>query len=210
MSRRLISVLMACILCLVPLSINAAESFSSNPDAIEEAAKSVLMLEVYDENNDVIATGSGFVAFNDRTLVTNYHVIQDGTRVIANSDEGYRYEVSKIFIIDEEKDIAICGFESSTGLKPLELNTDKELKRAENIVAIGSPIGITNTVSLGNISALYKKESIHKPAGSIPLRRCCRRSLFGCDALLFPYPFSGQVTMHFSPMTGRNLKTGSC
>jgi len=160
MSRRLISVLMACILCLVPLSINAAESFSSNPDAIEEAAKSVLMLEVYDENNDVIATGSGFVAFNDRTLVTNYHVIQDGTRVIANSDEGYRYEVSKIFIIDEEKDIAICGFESSTGLKPLELNTDKELKRAENIVAIGSPIGITNTVSLGNISALYKDEFV--------------------------------------------------
>ena len=50
--------------------VQAEGGFRSDPDAIEVAAQSVLMLEVYDANDDLIATGSGFVAFNNRTIVT--------------------------------------------------------------------------------------------------------------------------------------------
>jgi len=138
----------------------AENLFSSNPDAIEKAAESVLMLEVFDANDELIATGSGFVAYNNRTLVTNYHVIEGADWMLANSDAGYQYMVTKVLVADEEKDIAICSFMSPTDLQPLEFNLDGELKRAEGIVAIGSPKGITNTVSLGNISALYEDEDV--------------------------------------------------
>ena len=50
------------------------DGFSGDIDAIDRAAKSVLMLEVFDENDQLFATGSGFVAFDNSTLVTNYHV----------------------------------------------------------------------------------------------------------------------------------------
>lgn len=137
-----------------------AAVFSDDPKAIEQKAKSVLMLEVYNKDNEFIAAGSGFVAFNNRTIVTNFHVIEDGTWMLAKSDDGYQYMVTKVLTTDEEKDIAICEFMSPTDLLPLELNTDGELLRAEKVVAIGNPLGIelgmTNTVSIGNISALYE------------------------------------------------------
>lgn len=158
MLKRLLSMGLAAILILLPVCSLAAQ-FSADPDAIERAAKSVLMLDVLGKNADLLATGSGFVAFNNRTLVTNYHVIEDADWMMAYSDDGYEYMVTKILITDPEKDIAICEFMSPTDLTPLELNTDGELKRAENVVAIGNPlgtvIGMTNTVSIGNISALY-------------------------------------------------------
>ena len=138
----------------------AENGFSSDPDAIELAAKSVLMLEVYDADDELLATGSGFVAFDNRTLVTNYHVIEDAAWMVANSDDGYEYMVTKVLVADETKDIAICGFMSPTDLSPLTFSDGEALRRAEPIVAIGSPIGITNTVSLGNISAIYEEDGV--------------------------------------------------
>ena len=160
MYKRITAVLLALILIAAPATVFADNGFSSNPKAIDQAAKSVLMLQVFDVNNEMIATGSGFVAFNNRTLVTNYHVIDGADWMMANSDDGYQYMVTKVLTADEEKDIAICEFMSPTDLQPLEFNTTGELMRAESIVAIGSPIGITNTVSLGNISALYEDDGV--------------------------------------------------
>lgn len=159
MKRRVFSVILLLIAAIFPCAF-AEESFSSNPDAIEKAAQSVLMLEVFDADDKLIGTGSGFVAFDNRTIVTNYHVIDGAAWVRANSDLGYQYMVTKVLIADEEKDLAICSFMSPTDLMPLELDADRQLRRAESIVAIGSPIGITNTVSLGNISALYEDTGI--------------------------------------------------
>ena len=151
----LLAVLLICSACAV-----ADGGFSDDPDAIEVAAKSVLMLEVYDDDSNIIATGSGFVAFNNRTIVTNYHVIEGAEWLLAHSDDGYEYMVTKVLVADEAKDIAVCGFMSPTDLTPLEFGDGADLRRAESIVAIGSPIGITNTVSLGNISAIYEDDGV--------------------------------------------------
>ena len=157
--KKTIACLLVCLLILPAFAL-ADGGFSDDPDAIELAAKSVLMLEVYDDDSELIATGSGFVAFNNRTIVTNYHVIEGAQWMLANSDDGYEYMVTKVLVADEEKDIAICGFMSPTDLTPLEFGDSTDLKRAEAIVAIGSPIGITNSVSLGNISAIYEDDGV--------------------------------------------------
>lgn len=163
MPKKILITLLAVVLALAPICALAAQ-FSTDPDAIELAAKSILMLEVYDADNELLATGSGFVAFNNRTLITNYHVIEGADWMLANSDDGYEYMVTKVLIADEDKDIAICEFMSPTDLTPLTLNIDGDLKRAQNVVAIGNPmgtvVGATNTVSIGNISALYQDESV--------------------------------------------------
>ena len=94
MKRFAAAILTLCL--LLPTCALAETGFSSDPDAIERAAKSVLMLEVYDADNELLATGSGFVAFDNRTLVTNYHVIEDADWMVANSDDGYEYMVTKV------------------------------------------------------------------------------------------------------------------
>lgn len=130
-------------------------SFSRDADAIEKAADSVFMLEVYSYNNQRIAVGSGFVAFDSSTLITNYHVIEGGAYIIAISDDKDKYLISNICCYDKEKDLAILRFDEITPAEPLPLDTDGNLKRSQTVVTIGSPAGLRNTISIGNISAFY-------------------------------------------------------
>ena len=150
-------------------SAAVAAGFCSNPKQINDAALSVLMLEVYDKDNQLLATGSGFCAFSNRYLVTNAHVIEGADYVFAYSDIGDPYMVSKVLALDVDKDIAICQFFSPTDLKPLELDTDGGTLRAEPVVAIGSPQGLTNTVSMGNVSALYQGTKVREIQFTAPI-----------------------------------------
>ena len=154
--KTLIWILAACL--LLP-AVSAGEgAFSDDPDAIEKAADSVFMLEVYAYNNQQIAVGSGFVAFDPSILVTNYHVIEGGSYVVAVSDDRDQYLVSRICCSDKAKDIAILLFDQPSKAEPLPLDTDGKLKRSQKVVAIGSPAGLRNTISIGNISAFYTRE----------------------------------------------------
>ena len=136
----------------------AEYNFIDNADAIEEAANSVFMLEVYSSRNQKIGVGSGFLAFDSSTLVTNYHVIDGGAYVIAISDDKDKYYVTKVFAVDKEQDIAILQFDQPIQASPLELYESSNLKRSQSVVAIGSPAGLMNTISLGNISAFYQRD----------------------------------------------------
>ena len=155
-----IAVSFALLFCLLLSSAcSVAEySFSADADAIEKAADSVFMLEVYSSSKRQIAVGSGFVAFDSSLLVTNYHVIENGSYVVAVSDDQDKYLVSRACCIDKRRDIAILCFDQETSIQPLPLDTDGNLKRSQTVVAIGSPAGLKNTISIGNISAFYTQD----------------------------------------------------
>ena len=158
--QRSFSILLAAVLLLLPVTgFAGGTAFHEDPDAVEQAAQSVLMLTVYDKNGDAFATGSGFVMFDSMTLVTNYHVIDDGVYVTAESDTGQEYNLTKVIAASEEKDIAILRFDSATSMKPLTPSGDTP-RRMEYAVAIGSPKGQKNTVSLGNVSSLYIDDGV--------------------------------------------------
>ena len=83
------------LICMVLVPIGArGDGFNF----IETAAKSVLKLLVYERANDkeYSATGSGFVAFNSSTLITNYHVIEDAAVIVGLDDEDKIYFVSAL------------------------------------------------------------------------------------------------------------------
>ena len=144
-------------LLLFPVVSLGESGFSTDPDAIEKAADSVFMLEVYSNNNQQIAIGSGFVAFDSNLLITNYHVIDGSSYVIAISDDKEKYLITRICCFNKDRDIVILQFDQATKAEPLPLDTDENLKRAQIVVAIGSPLGSKNTVSTGIISSFYSK-----------------------------------------------------
>ncbi len=158
--KRLLAVVLMLAVSFACLPALAGSGFSSDTAAINEAAKSVLLLEIYNSRKNLIATGSGFVAFDDSTLVTNYHVIDGGHYITAYGDDGKAYSVTKVLCADKENDVAILGFDKATGLKPLTLKAYSNLMRGEVIVAIGSPEGYLNTVSTGIISSLPEENEI--------------------------------------------------
>ena len=162
MKRRYrISVLLVILLLTCSCSIysRAEAAFSDDPDAVERAADSVFMLEVYAANRSRIAIGSGFIAFENNLIVTNHHVIEGATYIIANSDDDERFQVERIEAADEKLDIAFLRLGKNVSYTPLQFDPNTKLKRSMRVVAIGSPAGLMNTISIGNISAFYRDKS---------------------------------------------------
>ena len=154
-TRLLAVILLLSLLASFPGVAFADTSFSNDPDAVEKAADSVFMLEVYDANGRKIATGSGFVIFEPFIMATNYHVIEDGSYLLAISDDSATYLIDEVCAADKKQDLAVLKFSPSAAVQPLPYDTSDELKRSQPVVAIGSPAGLKNTVSIGNISAFY-------------------------------------------------------
>ena len=143
----------AALACLAMPGAAEGLPFHEDYDAIDVAARSVLRLVMLDENGEMLGSGSGFVAFDNRTLVTNFHVAQGAHTIIGSTDAGEEYLITYYYAADATQDVAILGFMSPTDLTPLTLAPpEAELKRGEPVVAIGSPLGIQNTVSIGNVS----------------------------------------------------------
>ena len=63
--------------------------------------------------------------------------------------------------MDEKKDIAILEFDADANVPPLTVDMQSKLLRGQPVTAIGSPRGVINTVSIGNISNIvYYSEEI--------------------------------------------------
>jgi hypothetical protein len=135
--------------------------FRDDYEGINSAAGSVLMLLVFDQEEEAyVSTGSGFVAFDSSTLITNYHVVEGGDLVLAESDDGRSYFLDQVIAADKNKDLAILRFKSKTSLTPLTLEGEGGWLRGQPVVAIGSPEGFKNTVSKGDISALFTESGV--------------------------------------------------
>lgn len=145
---------------LAPAYAISSDNFSQDTNAINKVVKSVLKLEVLDSKGNTIATGSGFVAFSNHYLITNYHVVEKAASIVAISDDEKKYVPNYVACADKNMDIAILGFNDPIDLDPLNLHADKNLLRGSEVIAIGSPIGIKNTVSSGIISAVYEENGV--------------------------------------------------
>ena len=128
-------------------------AFSDNPTAISAASQSVVKLNCYDKNGDLYATGSGFACFADNVIVTNYHVIEGGVYSIkASTEDGNTFDITYVLATDEAKDIAILGTSTPHNLALLQPGNSDDLQKGEKVVAVGSPLGLLNSVSTGVFS----------------------------------------------------------
>lgn len=130
--------------------------FADDPTAISKAAESVVKLNCYDKNGDLYATGSGFAAFEKGVIVTNYHVIEDKPeRIEIVTEQGVKCEIVGVVGVSAMRDIAILYYQHRNAefdLQILPISSNEVLEKGEKVVAIGSPLGLTNVVSTGVFS----------------------------------------------------------
>lgn len=195
--------IMAIFVCTFGAVHSYAEGFSKNPEAIEKAIQSVLTLEIYDKSNNKITTGSGFVIFDNMTIVTNYHTIENANSIIADSDDGYQYFVTKVLITNKADDIAILQFMTPTIIPPFEYSLEK-VEQGSNIVAIGNPIELKNTVSLGKVVSVYEEKGMEKIQFKAAIsRECSGGALLNDDGKAI-----GITSRSFDEEQGLNLAVG--
>ena len=95
------------ILCIFILLVISTLLFLNHGNSVEKIRKSVLKLNVYDENGEIIQTGSGFVTFTKDILITNAHVITGGTKIEAVSESDERVFVDGAIYYSQDEDVAI-------------------------------------------------------------------------------------------------------
>lgn len=131
--------------------------FSDDSKAIQVASNSVIMLSCYDKDGNLYATGSAFAAFEEGVFVTNCHVIKGEVYSIkAQLETGLEFDISSVVAYNDDRDLAILRTEANTGLKPLALGSSADLEKGEKVIAIGSPLGLINTLSTGLYSGTLK------------------------------------------------------
>ena len=105
------------------------------------------------------ATGSGFVLDRQGHIITNNHVVasaasDDGPIEIVDP-AGNRYEASLVGR-SEVYDLAVLYAKPASSLKPAALGASQALRVGEPVVAFGSPLGLSSTVTAGIVSALHR------------------------------------------------------
>ncbi|MGN6129401.1 MAG: S1C family serine protease [Nocardioidaceae bacterium] len=102
------------------------------------------------------ATGSGFVLDGKGHVITNNHVVADATGPgeLTVVDENGTEHGARIVGRSPVYDIAVLEVADASGLRPASLGSSRSMQVGQTVVAIGSPLGLSSTVTSGIISAL--------------------------------------------------------
>jgi S1-C subfamily serine protease len=119
---------------------------------------SVLKIEAHDKQDALTAQGSGVVIAPSGIVATNAHVVSGACNLYIRQPSGSLVAVKGIVQIDPDKDIAILRFDSRD-LRVATLGDSRALRVGDRVVAIGSPLGLEQTVSEGIVSGLRTIEN---------------------------------------------------
>lgn len=97
------------------------------------------------------AVGSGFIVDKAGYILTNYHVVEDASRVTVRLQSGEEY-VAKIIGADDQTDLAVLKIETGGDLPFVNLGNSDASQVGDWVLAIGSPFGLAQTVTAGIIS----------------------------------------------------------
>ncbi len=131
--------------------------------SVEQVAAKVVPSVVKLETNLGRASeeGSGIVLSSDGLILTNNHVVategapggRPQTKVTFSDG---RTAPFKVIGTDPSSDIAVVRAEGVSDLTPIALGSSGDLRVGQDVVAIGSPLGLEGTVTVGIVSALNR------------------------------------------------------
>jgi S1-C subfamily serine protease len=125
----------------------------STEELFQLASPAVVLVEVYDQEGHKRGLGSGFAASANGSVVTNYHVIRGASRATAKFADGTFAPVLGVVAYDPGHDVAVIKVQA-TSPPTLKLGDSDKLRVGDHVVAIGSPLGLQNTLSEGIVSAM--------------------------------------------------------
>jgi regulator of sirC expression with transglutaminase-like and TPR domain len=135
---------------------------------VESARKSVVMISHVGRDGKQQGIGTGFVLSADGLIATNLHVIGQGRPIAVELANGRHHDVATIHAFDRSLDLAIVKIPAQ-GLVPLELGDSERLKEGQAVLAIGNPLGLTNSVVTGVVSGRRQMKSASMIQVAIPI-----------------------------------------
>lgn len=105
------------------------------------------------QGGEMRGVGTGFIITADGQIVTNAHVVDGADKVKVTLADGRSVD-GKVLGRDEATDIALIKVEAGDSLPTVAFGDSTKLKVGQDVVAIGNPFGLGNSVTSGIVSAL--------------------------------------------------------
>ena len=137
--------------------INASRTVSSQPSNVPDSFRRFFGDNAFPggaqgepQERTERGVGSGFIVSADGRVLTNAHVVEGADTVQVTLKDGRSFE-GKVLGADPVTDVAVIDIEAND-LPTVKVN-EGELLPGETAIAIGNPLGLDNTVTVGIISA---------------------------------------------------------
>ncbi|MET9832895.1 trypsin-like peptidase domain-containing protein [Streptomyces sp. NPDC006385] len=139
---------------------------ASQKGTVAGVAKAVSpsIVEINAASNAGSSTGSGVIITSDGEIVTNNHVVSGASQIKVTTSDGKSY-TAEVVGTDSKKDLALIKLENASGLKAAALGDSSGVQVGDQVVAIGSPEGLTGTVTSGIVSALDRDVTVSTDEG---------------------------------------------
>lgn len=148
------------------ITVNNPGSVNETTAVATEALPSVVTIEV--AGSDQGGSGSGVIISDDGYVLTNTHVVTLGGAVadptirVTTSDG--RIFSATVVGTDPIYDLAVIKLEDATDLTPIDFADSSKLNVGDTAVALGAPLGLSNSVTTGIVSALNRSIQIASSA----------------------------------------------
>jgi serine protease Do len=96
--------------------------------------------------------GSGVLVEASGYVLTNEHVVLGGSKIQVTLSTGKQYS-ARVVGTAPESDLALLKIDAERSLPTAELGTSADLMIGEPVIAVGNPFGLSNTVTVGILSA---------------------------------------------------------
>ena len=141
-----------------PIVVNNTESVNWVTAAAAVASPSVVTVNV--SSSQSAGNGSGEFLTSDGYILTNTHVVTlDGESASVNIEvKTYDGKVYKARVVgtDPTNDLAVIKVDAPVEFTPIKFADSSKLNVGDNVVAIGAPLGLAQTVTKGIVSALNR------------------------------------------------------
>lgn len=143
-----------------PNSIINSDNVEKSFEELARLASSVVLIGIRDRTGKIIGSGSGIMIGEKGYILTNNHVASGGVCYsVRIEDDDYEYNTDEVIKYNPVLDLAVIRIQRR--LNPIKVyNGSRELVRGQKVVAIGSPLGLFNSVSDGIISGFRRIDNV--------------------------------------------------
>ncbi len=156
------------LVCTLAILIGCfGDSFGQDlADVIAKSEACVVRIEV--QTGEGSGLGSGYVVDSDGRMVTNVHVMAGARRAVAIFPNGKKFRITGTYLIDAGRDVCVAQLDGKDfPVLPMAASLPR---KGEEVIALGSPQGLSFTATRGIVSAIRSQLEMARDAGDPSLR----------------------------------------
>jgi serine protease Do len=106
----------------------------------------------FSETAKTYSLGSGVIIDEDGYILTNAHVVKRANRIVIKLADKKEYDAT-VISVQASSDLALLRIKPDGKLSAIRVGTSKDIMIGETALALGNPFGLSNTVTVGVVSA---------------------------------------------------------